>query len=290
MKQRLLIAALAIGMAAGAQAQTIVYSQDFEGNASDIEAEGWKFLDLHGVSDANGIYTSNATMQDIGIEGNAAGVASFTTQNTFPTHIPDVDMAIQSPPITIPSGQSYLTYRTGRIAAGGGTGTRYSVYLLTELDMMEIENNEDMVATLEGKMPHESSTISGESTVTSFSIDNFEGHEITLVFRLHDTPGNSVLLVDDVAVVEGSLSTQEVVADQFEVYPNPVQDFLIVNSNSWAGLESVIVSDINGRTVTSKQFSGGTAAQLDISWINSGMYFVTIVSDKGTATKKIIKQ
>ncbi|MFT7252406.1 MAG: photosystem II stability/assembly factor-like uncharacterized protein [Flavobacterium sp.] len=77
-------------------------------------------------------------------------------------------------------------------------------------------------------------------------------------------------------------------ANGFSVYPNPVNDnFTIQNGNNIA-ISGLTISDINGRTVKAINVNA-IENQINISDLNSGVYFLNITSEKGTATKKIIK-
>lgn len=74
----------------------------------------------------------------------------------------------------------------------------------------------------------------------------------------------------------------------FSVYPNPVNDnFTIQNGNNIA-ISGLTISDMNGRTVKTLNVNA-IENQINISDLNSGVYFLNITSDKGSATKKIIK-
>ncbi len=81
-------------------------------------------------------------------------------------------------------------------------------------------------------------------------------------------------------------STSDFLAASFSVYPNPVKDVLNISNSINAGINSVIITDINGRTV--KQ--SNNVAQINISDLNAGIYFVNINSNKGSLTKKIVKE
>jgi len=74
----------------------------------------------------------------------------------------------------------------------------------------------------------------------------------------------------------------------FSVYPNPVEDnFTIQNGNNIA-ISGLTISDINGRTVKTINVNA-IENQINISDLNSGVYFLNITSVNGSATKKIIK-
>jgi len=73
----------------------------------------------------------------------------------------------------------------------------------------------------------------------------------------------------------------------FSIYPNPANDQvnLKIGSNS----ESVLfeLRDINSRIISTKEIYS-TSYSFDVSEIESGVYFVSILSDKGRMTKTLI--
>ncbi|WP_419179957.1 T9SS type A sorting domain-containing protein [Aureisphaera galaxeae] len=50
------------------------------------------------------------------------------------------------------------------------------------------------------------------------------------------------------------------------------------------------VHDLMGRKVTSIEVAGTSSQRLDLSGLNSSVYFVTITTDHGTLTKRVIKK
>ena len=54
-------------------------------------------------------------------------------------------------------------------------------------------------------------------------------------------------------------------------------------------VNGVKITDLNGRVVKEAKLAGTAEAQINISDLASGMYMVTVSSDKGTATKKSLK-
>lgn len=76
-----------------------------------------------------------------------------------------------------------------------------------------------------------------------------------------------------------------------KVYPNPATDFINIEYNA---LEDGKISlfDITGKKITEQVLKASNKiSQLEISQLNSGIYFYTVVSNNKTiATKKIVKQ
>jgi hypothetical protein len=72
------------------------------------------------------------------------------------------------------------------------------------------------------------------------------------------------------------------------VSPNPAKDFVNVTGDNTT-ITGITISDLNGRVVKSLSFDGVSSKQVNISDLSAGVYMMNISSNKGTATKKIIK-
>lgn len=85
------------------------------------------------------------------------------------------------------------------------------------------------------------------------------------------------------------LSVNEVENNLFSVYPNPATTELTIKGNF--EIEALGIIDINGRVL--KQFSNSDQAQritIDVSELNSGLYFLNIKTDSKEQTVKFVKK
>jgi hypothetical protein len=91
--------------------------------------------------------------------------------------------------------------------------------------------------------------------------------------------------------VDSLLDTQDIAISEnkFSVYPNPAKNTINI-SNTDGFLNSVEMADINGRVVKTVKYSNANEVQISIADLAQGIYMMKIVSDKGTVTKKIIKE
>lgn len=115
-----------------------------------------------------------------------------------------------------------------------------------------------------------------------------------------DTAGNYRLGVHSTSATGGGLSlfvnislslaasSSQNAQSAFSVYPNPTNTVVNV-ANAKAQINAVSLVDINGRTVKSVQFDGVSSAQVNIADLANGVYMMNIKSDKGTVTKKVVK-
>ncbi|GGZ93438.1 T9SS type A sorting domain-containing protein [Algibacter mikhailovii] len=86
---------------------------------------------------------------------------------------------------------------------------------------------------------------------------------------------------------ESSLSTEDVLASKFKIYPNPANDIITIASNN------IDITSISVYSVLGKQVLAGLELEndrLNISELAKGVYFLKINSDQGAVTKKIIKE
>ncbi|MCY1230701.1 hypothetical protein D9M72_431250 [compost metagenome] len=86
------------------------------------------------------------------------------------------------------------------------------------------------------------------------------------------------------------LSTNDFAAvSKFSVYPNPSNGLVNISSDLNSSLNSVSITDLNGRTVKAVELNGDSSVQVNISDLSAGVYMMNINSDQGSTTKKIIK-
>ncbi|MCW4467999.1 T9SS type A sorting domain-containing protein [Flavobacterium sp. MFBS3-15] len=289
MKLNLFTAALVSGIAIAANAQEI-YSENFEGNPNDIINEGWKFVEITGNPENYGVYSSIPSIENIGIQGGSMGVASFNMVNQIPSHVTGMDIAVVSPPITLQSGESHFHYRMGSLSVGGVASSNYSIYILTAAEFDAVWANPAQLKTLlDGRFAVDSATLGNESQDATIELTDFESQEIVVVFRMHNSPGNSILLFDNLRVAAGALGNGENELAEFSIYPNPVTDIITISGTN-AIIDAVRVTDLNGRTIFNKQFAGEKIGMSNLTGLSSGVYLIAVSSDNETITKKIVKQ
>lgn len=93
--------------------------------------------------------------------------------------------------------------------------------------------------------------------------------------------------VDNFKVESALLSTSEIKGvKKASVHPNPFKDILYISDSR--EVKSVTVGDTSGRTV--KTFTGALK-ELDLSTLNTGLYFVTIYFKDGSqSTVKAVRK
>lgn len=86
------------------------------------------------------------------------------------------------------------------------------------------------------------------------------------------------------------LSTNDFVAGKFSVSPNPTKNLISVISSEKSLISDINITDLNGRIVMQKTFNKVSQAQVNLAELATGMYMMSVKSDAGSFTKKIIKE
>ncbi len=133
---------------------------------------------------------------------------------------------------------------------------------------------------------------SNTSTEYTFSLANFTNANTVFAFYGDTGPVNEGLdynfYVDNFTVEKEQLSTSEVSSQtkKAAVHPNPFKDILYISDTR--EVKSASVADVSGRIVKTVE---GAVKELDLSRLNSGLYFVTLYFKDGSkSTVKAIKK
>lgn len=99
---------------------------------------------------------------------------------------------------------------------------------------------------------------------------------------------NYMFMVDDFIVTSSNLRNDDYLSNKFSVYPNPVNNVININNSENALINEVTITDINGRTIKNVN-SNVSQTEINVSELNTGVYFLKINSDIGNAIKKFVK-
>ena len=86
-----------------------------------------------------------------------------------------------------------------------------------------------------------------------------------------------------------TLTNETFEVEDFSLYPNPINDSFIIQNKNNTTILGLMISDINGKIVKNINVNS-IGNEINISDLNSGIYFLNIDTENGTATKKIIKK
>jgi hypothetical protein len=109
-------------------------------------------------------------------------------------------------------------------------------------------------------------------------------------FGIHNnTPQAAVqtFLFLDTINLTSNLSTNDNLTSAFSIYPNPATTLLNISNTYNFEIKNISIVDINGRLIKNQN---GTLTEINVSDLNTGVYFINIETTEGKTTKKFIKQ
>ncbi|MBR3914464.1 MAG: T9SS type A sorting domain-containing protein [Bacteroidales bacterium] len=145
---------------------------------------------------------------------------------------------------------------TLNVEAYGGTGDY--TYSWTPAELLDDAESQNPVAT---------PTETGEVTFTVTVDDGLETVEASITILVKDC-----------------ISVEENILNNVSIYPNPAEDFIMINSEN---VEFAEVIDIYGRVITASEINGET--RIDMSDFANGIYYVRLHRNGETAVQKVVK-
>lgn len=97
--------------------------------------------------------------------------------------------------------------------------------------------------------------------------------------------GTHALIIDNFTVSE-VLATKDFITDNFSVFPIPAKNILNIKSKTTDEILKIEISDLNGRVIQ----KAGATNEINISDIQSGVYIITISTEKGKGSLKFTKE
>ena len=113
---------------------------------------------------------------------------------------------------------------------------------------------------------------------------------MNLAFRYFVTNGgpsgsnSNFIGIDTFSITRPALAVSDASKSKIAVYPNPVTDFLKVNSAS--KISSVEIFDRSGKKIAAELIDG----KIDVQGLAIGTYVIKIQDQEGTSTQKFIKK
>ena len=127
----------------------------------------------------------------------------------------------------------------------------------------------------------------------SADLTAYVGCSAQLIIEFSSNSAAEELGLDAISFSAGmTLSTSNLMLEEaFAIYPNPSNGLVTIKNNGMA-IQTVMISDINGRQIEKINLNGTTThTTLDLrEKVSSGMYFITLISGNRTIIKKIIVQ
>lgn len=106
-------------------------------------------------------------------------------------------------------------------------------------------------------------------------------------FPRWSTPNITLFFSSGILAVSGN----EVAANAVSLYPNPATDEVVIAKNKAISLDAVGIYDVTGRLINTVDLKKMEQAQtINISQLQSGIYFLRIQAENATITKQLIKE
>ena len=103
------------------------------------------------------------------------------------------------------------------------------------------------------------------------------------------TPHESMGMIGKFIVEDTALSVKNIINnDAFSILPNPAQLSITISDRSNSGIIGISITDIQGRNVLTADGKKENSVTLDVSKLNTGMYFVSINTLYGSMVKKLV--
>lgn len=131
----------------------------------------------------------------------------------------------------------------------------------------------------------------GSVPASQTSYNYYDSANGNLVFRTNNLKVD--LLSVDETILESflpnslSINNNVLSANQIKIVPNIVENTLNIYAKNDTVIRSVIVTDMNGRTVLNVE---GNTSSFAVNQLKSGLYFATIATENGSSIQKFIKK
>ena len=167
------------------------------------------------------------------------------------------------------------------------TGTPSEVYLLnTEItDEVGINANGSSDASVDGYMDITNDFDAWTTNSVTFTATNT--FAVVYVRSLNSVDDDTEVFYDNFSfVVDTTAATSEFSAANFNVYPNPANEFITITAKNSNVISSVEMFDILGKQIMKSELNND---KLDVSNLNKGVYIMKINSnDNSSNTLKVI--
>lgn len=166
---------------------------------------------------------------------------------------------------------------------------------LAEFDLTQNENlmlgSQDPTIYLFSYFLNQENAIRGENPIANpESFQNTANPQLIFVRFYNNDTGGYVLTSFEIET-DGVLGIEQNFTNNFNVYPNPASDIVIIQSNETFPNVEIALFDMNGRLLYSESNVARTKRlQIDVSNLASGMYLLQINSEEKTTVKQLVKQ
>ena len=262
----------------GSAQATTVFSSDF------TVATGFTVIDNDGDTANWGLYNSSASSVTWGLTGGFAGSRSWNGTGT-PGGALTPDNFLITPAFTIPTTAGATTTISFKLGSNEPTAfaEKISIYVFPAT----ATGAAGIIATT----PVFTRTLTVENVQTALTYTavipaTLAGQSVKIALRHYDCTDQNLLYFDDLLVTQSTLGTDDFSKANFAVYPNPATDVIKISNVNNLDITNLTITDINGRTM--KQVNTSIEA-INVSDLNSGIYFLKIKTAQGEGVTKFVK-
>lgn len=202
-----------------------------------------------------------------------------------------VDENLVVPTIGLPAGTHRIFVRTKNAA------NQYSLYEHKTFRLGHVfDNNTSDITAAEyfidadpGIGSATALTVSGNSIDENFNVNIPVGlaqGDHYLYVRTKNMSGEWSLYERQYFEVNGVLGIEDQTLEiDMKMYPNPVSEYLTVNVAKENKINNIRIYDLNGKLVLQE-----TSGNINMSYLNKGIYLVVLDTKKGKLSKRVLKQ
>lgn len=136
-----------------------------------------------------------------------------------------------------------------------------------------------------------SNTVTGEWELLTFDMSDAIGYTYPSLVFFTDFPdeartAGSINHVDNLGWATAT-SVRKVNNVLLKIYPNPANDMITVQ---YPGMRQITITNIVGQRIVSQEFQPAGHRLVDISSLESGVYFITLDTADGVVSTRFVKQ
>ena len=179
------------------------------------------------------------------------------------------------------SSNLYLSY--------GGSGT----YFTGLMDKIRVKNTAETIGDLQTSVTDDPYTTDDNTAIlynfnegTGLStVNEADNKDATLQCSAGDCTNGEVWWID----LSTTTALAKNSATSFSIYPNPTDNTFVIQAEDNEEIKKVELFNISGKSVQTVNFDNDVrTTNIDVSDLQTGVYFVKTTTDKGIGTKKII--
>lgn len=113
----------------------------------------------------------------------------------------------------------------------------------------------------------------------------------TIEFMVQDAAGNASQCSFDLTIEETMAVSDAEFADLITIYPNPTDNLVKISNQTNEVIKKIMLTDLSGKQVQEFNINNGKNENtISVRHLPSGTYILSIVSDRNTVIKKLIKK